>query len=366
MMNINKENNNVMKAVVCYGPKDYRLETIPKPSASQEEVIIKVDACGICAADKKAYYGAPSFWGDPPWIKTPVVPGHEFIGEVVELGPGAGEKYGLEVGDRAISEQIVPDWNCHFCNMGSYWLCRSNNIYGFRGLIANGGMAEYMKFPRQAINHKVPKDIKIKSAVMIEPLSCAIHAVQRANIELQDIVVIAGLGPLGQCMAQVTMLKNPAHLILIDTLEDRLKLAMRLNRDAKVINAEKEDAVKIIKDITNNYGCDKYINATGNPIGVSQGLKMIRKQGTFVEFSTFSSDITVDWGYIGNRNELTINGVYLSPYTYPIAIKLLHTGKVKVDELISHVFPLDDYKEAFDICFKGKAMKVVLRPGESI
>ena len=104
-----------MEAVVCHGVGDYRLEEVPTPSAGPDEVIVKVQACGICASDVKCYGGAPLFWGDdarPQFVDGPVIPGHEFIGEVVELGEGAAEKHGLHVGDTAIAEQIVPCWKC--------------------------------------------------------------------------------------------------------------------------------------------------------------------------------------------------------------------------------------------------------------
>lgn len=353
-----------MKAVVCYGPEDYRLEEVPVPKAGPQEVVIRVEACGICAGDIKAYDGAAMFWGggvNPPYVKAPVIPGHEFIGEVVELGPGAREKYGLEIGDRAISEQIMPCWQCRYCLSGKYWMCEVHNIYGFQRIVADGAMAEYMKFPKGAINHKVPKDMPLKDAVMIEPLACAIHAVQRANIELQDVVVIAGLGPLGQCMAQVTRLKNPAKLIVLDIREGRLKLAERLSGGLG-INVQEEDAIKLVKEMTGGYGCDKYIEATGHPSGVIQGLQMIRKLGTFVEFSVFGSDTTVDWSVIGDRKELDIHGAHLSPYTYPLAINFISSGKVKVSELVTHIFPLQEYQKAFETCHRGEAIKVILIP----
>ncbi|HON72181.1 MAG TPA: alcohol dehydrogenase catalytic domain-containing protein, partial [bacterium] len=141
-----------MKAIVTHGPFDYRLETVPDPVPGPEEVVIRVKASGLCASDMKCYHGGPSFWqGNPPYVKPPVIPGHEFIGEVVALGEGAEEKYGLRIGDKAVAEQILPCWECRFCKTGKYWMCERNYVFGFQGGIDDGGMAEYSKFPKGSI-----------------------------------------------------------------------------------------------------------------------------------------------------------------------------------------------------------------------
>ncbi len=112
-----------MQAVICHGPEDYRLEERPVPEPGPGEVMIRVESVGICASDIKCYLGASLFWGDEHRIgycQPPVIPGHEFVGKVVALGEGAGEKYGLKIGDRAVSEQIVPCWKCRYCQRGQY------------------------------------------------------------------------------------------------------------------------------------------------------------------------------------------------------------------------------------------------------
>ena len=121
--------------------------TVPTPGPG--EVVIRVGSVGICASDLKCYLGAPLFWGDKHrngYCQPPVIPGHEFVGDVVALGEGAGEKYGLAIGDRAVSEQIVPCWKCRYCQRGQYWMCQVHDIYGFRQRTF-GAMAEYMLFP---------------------------------------------------------------------------------------------------------------------------------------------------------------------------------------------------------------------------
>ncbi len=159
MASLEMELPKTMRAVVCHGPHDYRLEELPLPTIGPGEVLVRVLGVGICASDLKCYAGAPLFWGDEHregYCQPPVVPGHEFVGRVVALGAGAAEKYGLALGDLAISEQIVPCWRCRFCKRGQYWMCQFGDVYGFRQR-AVGAMAEYMRFPADALNYRVPE-----------------------------------------------------------------------------------------------------------------------------------------------------------------------------------------------------------------
>lgn len=353
-----------MQAVVCHGPEDYRLEERPVPTPGPEEVIVRVDSVGICASDLKCYLGAALFWGDKDregYCQPPVVPGHEFCGEVVALGEGAAEKYSLSLGDTAISEQIVPCWTCRFCQRGQYWMCQFGDVYGFRQR-AFGAMAEYMLFPKDAINYKIPDSVPKDHAVFIEPLACSIHAVQRGEIELDDVVVIAGAGPLGLGMFAAARLKNPKLLIAVDLLDERLELAKAAGADMG-LNPTKIDVVDEVLKLTDGYGCDVYIEATGHPNAVVQGLHMIRKLGTFVEFSVMREPVTVDWTIIGDTKELNIHGSHLGPYCYPIAMDMLAKGLLPMDQILTHSMPLADFQKGIDLVASGaKSVKVTLRP----
>lgn len=354
-----------MKAVVCYGPGDYRFETMPVPEVNKNEVLINVLACGICAGDIKAYKGASVLWGEPggeSWIKAPVIAGHEFVGKVVKLGPEAAEKYGLQIGDKVVSEQIIPCGNCSYCQSGNYWMCDNTIIYGFQGNVAEGGMAEYAKFPSKALIYKVPENISDEAGAMIEPLACATHAVIRAKIELGEIVVISGAGALGLSMVQVVKMKNPGLLVVADLKEERLTIARELGADA-TINPSIVNPVDALLEITGGKYCDVYIEATGFPKSVIQGLELIKKLGKFVEFGLFAEDTTANWSIIGDRKEIDIYGSHLSPYTYPLAIDFLASGKVVVDKIVTHSFPLSEFKKAFDVTGNTKdAIKVIVKP----
>ncbi|TBL74629.1 MDR/zinc-dependent alcohol dehydrogenase-like family protein [Paenibacillus thalictri] len=350
-----------MRAVVAYGPGDYRLETVDVPKAGPGEMVIKVEACGICAGDIKAYGGAPSFWGDdtqPAYIKAPMIPGHEFIGHVVEIGEGVKD---YAIGDRVISEQIVPCWECRFCKRGQYWMCEKHDLYGFQNNV-NGAMAEYMKFTKEAINYKVPADMPLEQAILIEPYACSLHAVQRAQIQLGDVVVLSGAGTLGLGMVGAAKKSGPGKLVVLDLFEDRLQLAKQFGADI-VLNPKEVDVVAEVKKMTDGYGCDIYIEATGHPKSVEQGLSMIRKLGRFVEFSVFKDPVTVDWSIISDRKELDVLGSHLGPYCYPLVIEGIGDGTFPTEGVVTHQLPLERFEEGFDLVKKGiNSLKVVLIP----
>jgi threonine dehydrogenase-like Zn-dependent dehydrogenase len=354
-----------MRAVVCHAPQDYRLEELPVPAVEAGEVLVRVLGVGICASDIKCFTGAPLFWGDenrPAYCQPPIVPGHEFVGQVVALGAGAGKKYGLEVGDLAISEQIVPCWECRFCQRGQYWMCDGkHDVYGFRQRTP-GAMAEYMRFPADAINYKIPAGLSVSQAVYIEPLACAIHAVQRARIELGETVVVAGCGPLGLGMVAAARLKNPGCLVALDLRQNRLEVAKQAGADI-TLNPDEVDVVAEVRRLTGGYGCDVYIEATGHPRGVTQGLQMVRRLGRFVEFSVLRELVSVDWTIIGDTKELDILGAHLGPYCYPLAMDMLLKNQVPVGQIVTHAFPLWEYAQALSLVEQAQtSIKVMLEP----
>lgn len=355
-----------MNAVMCCGPLDYRYEQVPVPTINEDEILIKVEACGICAGDTKSYHGAAMFWGGgllPRWNDPPCVAGHEFIGTVAAIGENAKKKHGLELGDRAIAEQIVPCGECRFCKHGEYWMCEQAHIHGHQKVVADGGMAQYMRYGAYDVVHKVPKEIPAAHAAMLEPLSCSVHTIERAKIQMNDIVVVAGMGPIGLCKLQYAKLKSPKLVIAIDVKPARLELAKKLGADV-VLNPNECDTVEEVRKLSGGYGCDVYIHCSGHPSGVTAGLDMLRKLGTFVEFSVFSAETSVDWSIIGDRKELTVYGAHISGLDgYETAVRTLADGSIKVDDIVTHQFPLKDWKKAFDMAYAGdESIKVVLIP----
>ena len=152
----------------------------------------------------------------------------------------------------------------------------------------------------------------LEKALLIEPYGCSKHAVDRAQIGSEDVVVISGAGTLGLGMITYARMRNPALLIALDLADNRLEKAKEFGADL-VMNPQKEDVTKKVLELTEGYGCDIYIEATGHPSSVQQGLNMIRKLGRFVEFSVFGQPATIDWSIIGDRKELDVLGSHLRP-----------------------------------------------------
>ncbi|PPG10164.1 erythritol/L-threitol dehydrogenase [Rathayibacter sp. AY2B7] len=353
-----------MRAVVVHGPEDYRLETVPVPVPAEGELLLRVDAVGVCASDLKCYHGAAKFWGDenrPAWAERDRIAGHEFVGTVVAGDDAALAKRGVALGDRIACEQIVPCWECRYCLMGAYWMCGPHDMFGFKGF--DGAMAEYVRVPTRALTHPVSRDLAPQVAAFCEPLSCAMHAVERGGITFDDVVVIAGAGPIGLGAIAGTRQKNPKLVIALDMSDDKLALATKAGADI-VINITKQDAVAVVKELTGGYGADVYIEATGHPSAVSQGLNLLRKLGTYVEYSVFGSNASVDWSIISDDKELNVLGAHLGPNCWPAAIKLLESGVLPMDEICTHQFPLEQFQEALDLVADsaGGSVKVSIVP----
>jgi 2-desacetyl-2-hydroxyethyl bacteriochlorophyllide A dehydrogenase len=350
-----------MKGLVAHAPYDYRLEDVPVPQVGKGEMLLKVDACGVCAGDIKAYHGGQRIWGVTPetrYIEAPCIGGHEFVGKVVDTGPGVT---GFSVGDRVVSEQIVPCWECDFCRQGKYWMCTGSAVYGFKHR-CQGGFAEYVKLPVQSVNHKVPASFTTEQAALIEPIACGMHAVELGDIRHSDVVVIAGLGAIGLAMVSMVRLLLPKLIIGIDMKSGRIQKALQFGLDAALNPAEGNVAAKIA-ELTGGLGCDVYIEVSGSPASVNQGLNSLKNLGRYVQMGVFAEEVKADWNVIGDGKEITIKGSHLSALTYGSTIKGIEAGLIKTDGLISHTFPLADWEKAFETAEKDpSAIKVALAP----
>jgi erythritol/L-threitol dehydrogenase len=353
-----------VQAVVCRGPENYELAETERPTPGPGEALVRVQAVGICASDLKCYHGAVKFWGDgdrPAWAETNVIPGHEFVGEIVELDDAARARWGVEIGDRVVSEQIVPCWECRYCRRGQYWMCAVHNIYGFKRATP-GAMASYMIYPAAALVHKVSKEVPAAHAAYAEPLSCALHAVERGGVTFDDTVVVAGCGPIGLGMVAGARAKSPAHVVALDLAPQKLELAKECGADV-VINIGNEDAIAIVNDLTDGYGADVYLEGTGHPSAVLQGLSMLRKLGKYVEYGVFGSDVTVDWSIISDDKELDVLGAHLGPHCWPAAIRIIESGVLPMDKICTHQLPLAEFRRGLDLVSSGReSIKVSLIP----
>lgn len=353
-----------MNAVVCHGPRDYQVERIRVPEAGPGEVLIRVEAVGICASDLKCYEGAAKFWGDdsrPAWAETEVVPGHEIAGRVVSGDEAALTGWGIRAGDRVVVEQILPCEECLYCTEGNYNMCQVHTMYGFKRATP-GGMAEYMVLRARSRVHKVRSDIPPAHAAFAEPLSCALHAVERGVISFNDVVVVAGCGPVGLGMVAGAAAKSPAQVVALDLDPARLVLAEKAGATITV-DISKQDPLEVVAGLTGGYGADVYLEATGHPAAVQQGLDILRKMGRFVEYSVFKEPTSVDWSIISDDKALDVRGAHLGPNLWPAAIRLIEQGRLPLDEICTHQLPLTEFAAGLELVRSGKqSIKVSLLP----
>jgi len=322
-----------MLAVVVHTGDEFSYEAIDRPVAGPAEMILKIEAAGICAADRKIYSK------NHPWqLPDPYFPGHEYVGRVVEMGKGTAERTGLAPGDRAIAEILIPCRRCWFCHRGLYTHCDDPGV-------CVGSWAEYMRIPAGAIVHRVPDDLSPEQGAIIEPLACSVHAVNLARIQLADIVVVSGLGAIGMGILQVARLKTPRMLVGLDVDDGLLEIAARMGADS-VFNPMHHDVPGELKALTEGRGPDIYIEASGSVASLRSGFEVLRKAGRLVVYGVYGQEATVDFNLVSEFKELEIVGGHVSPNTYPLAIKYLAEGLVNWQTIVTHIFPLAQYEEA--------------------
>ncbi|MFC2013525.1 alcohol dehydrogenase catalytic domain-containing protein [Chloroflexota bacterium] len=349
------------EGIIIHGQEDFRYESFDIPDPREDEVLVEIESSGICAADPKIYYGT-AYFAKAAYRSAPIVAGHEFMGRVVKLGPGAGERYGLKVGDRAIAENIVPCGKCYWCKRGQYNLCDPHTVFGI--VKYDGGWAKHMLYPRGSIIHRVPDIISWEDAATIEPLACALHGINRARVEFGETVVVIGGGTIGLFMVQAVKLKNPKLVIAIDRHDYRLHVARDLGADI-TINPTTEDAVTKVKSMTENgIGCDVVLEAAGSSNSVRLSVDMLRRGGRLMELSVFTEEVSFDWSVISDIKELEVIGSHLGFQTYPLAIDFLSRGLITSRGIVTHTFSLKDFKKAIDVSKdrEHNCIKALMRP----
>ena len=340
-----------MKAAVLYRVRDLRLEDVMTPKIKDDEVLIRIHATGICGTDIHIYRGE---WK----TRMPIILGHEFSGAIAEIGRDVSN---LNVDDPVVAEPNIPCGSCYFCRMSERnYFCENLQAVG---VTINGAFAEYVKI-KAANVYRLPKDLSLEEAALIEPLACCIRGVDQAGIRVGDTVAIIGAGPIGLILLQLAKLAGASMLIQTDMEDARLKMARKLGADY-VINITEEDPVEAIKRLTNGYGTDVAIEAVGSPKAITQALRATRRGGRLNIFGVSPQDAVWEVKpFELYDKELTITTSYRSPFTFQRAVKIVSSRKVKLKPLISHVFRLEEIQRAFEVAEKRleNAVKVLVKP----
>jgi len=341
-----------MKAVVKVkkGEGNVEVRDVSEPEVGPCEVKIEVKAAGICGTDIHIYHD--KFKSNPP-----VILGHEFCGVVREVGKNVTE---FKEGDRVTSETAAKVCGrCMYCRAGNYNLCPERQGLGYG---VNGAFTKFCVV-RKDIVHYLPDNVDFVSGALCEPLSCAVHGVvENTGVEAGDVVLIIGPGPLGLLSSQVSKVEGGYVVVLgLSVDEGKLALAKKLGADL-VMNIEKEDPEKIIKDLTKGYGADVVLECSGSASGARLGLKLIRKRGKFTQMGLFGKPIEIDFEQIAYK-ELKVTGFFTQKWTaWEKALVLLGQGKVQTRPLVTDKLPITEWKKGFEKKEKGEGVKTVLYP----
>lgn len=322
-----------MLAAVLHGPKDLRVEKIEIPKIGDNEVLIKVKCCGVCGTDPHIYNGrfpAP----------FPLVLGHEFSGEVVEVGKSVKN---TKVGDKVTADINIACGSCYYCNMGQKLFCEDIVQLGVH---VNGAFAEYIKAP--AVNvYKLPDSMTWEEGAYVEPLACVINGQERIDMKLGSTVVIIGAGPMGLAHALLSKQNGASKVIITELNAVRLQKARDLGIDY-VIDASKENAVEKVKELTEGRGADYVIEAVGSVPTYKQGLEMVRKGGTMLFYGAAPADAELSIKpFEIYAKELKLIGSYAGTYDrWTKAINMIANNRFIPSDIISNKMPLEKIKEA--------------------
>jgi len=338
-----------MKSVVFYEANRLVVEDRPVPQIGEYDALVKVHACGICGTDVHILHGEHI-------VEFPVIPGHEFSGEVVETG---GKVTNIRVGDLVTVDPNIIDYTCCFCRRGDINLCENLAAVGVN---FDGGFAEFCRVPAVQA-YKVPDSIGLDEAAMAELLACCIHGVNRANIVPGSSVVILGAGSVGLVMVQLARVAGASRIIVSEPNEKKRRLAAGFGADVQ-IDPLKQDVVAEVAELT-HAGADVVIESAGQPETAEPAPKLARRGGTVLQFGVVNPERLVEISpYDVYYKELTIRGSFVNPFTQAQAIELLASKQVDVAPLITHRFPLDNAARAFETAQSGNAIKVLLVPNE--
>jgi L-iditol 2-dehydrogenase len=342
-----------MIAALLYGPEDVRLERVPVPQPGPGEVLVKVAVALTDATDVKTFKR-----GMHPMLRTVPTPfGHEFAGTVAAVGAGVTR---VQEGMRVVAANSAPCGQCFYCMRDRQSLCEDI-------LFLNGSYAEYVVVPARiaAVNlYELPPDLSFAHAALMEPLACAVHGIDVADIHLGDTVAVNGAGAMGLMLARLAVLRG-AQVIISDRFPERLELARRFGVRHTVLVDQGSDQVEMVRRLTEGErGVDIAIEAVGSPAVWEATVRMVRKGGLAMMFGGCAPGTTfcMDTGSL-HYGELTVRGLFHhAPRYVQAALRLITEHQVDPDSLISGTMPLTELSTALTNIATNKGFKYALIP----
>jgi L-iditol 2-dehydrogenase len=336
-----------MKAAQYRGSHHLDVVTLELRALRENEVLVDVEACGICGTDLHIVEGTSR-------STPPVVLGHEYAGRIVELGKQVKK---FAVGDRIAVDPNIACGECSYCRRGLVHLCSSLRALG---VDVDGGMAEYCIVPVEQA-YLLGEEMSPEVCAFVEPISCAVHGIDKAGIQIGDAVVILGGGPIGQIMLQLAQSAGAAFTVLVEPLEQKRALAASTGASLTIDPAD-ANVSEVIHTVMPE-GADVVIECAGTPATAELSLRLARRGGTVLYFGVcpIGAVVPLEPNMVYFR-ELTIVGSYVNPHTFSRAIALLRSGKIRVDHFPIARFPLDGVHDALRYHREGLTLKSVIIP----
>ncbi len=340
-----------MQAIEYHSNDDVRIVDLPVPKIGPGELLVQLQACGLCASDVMEWYMKP---------RAPIYPGHEPVGIVVGVGEGVQQ---FSVGQRVFIHHHVPCMVCHFCQRGSFSQCptfRSTRLYP-------GGLAEYIRIPALNVQLDVlplPDELSFEAATLIEPLACCVRGINRSAILSGDSVLVLGAGSNGLMLAQLAQQRGAVRVIIVDPIAYRRQRALDAGIDHVLDpGSGQENLIQQIYNVNDRLKPDIVLVTPSSISAMQQGLELVGPGGTVLFFAppspTSTLPITPNTLFF---QEISLRTSYSAgPYETRLALDLLRTGRIRPETVITHRFPLREAMQAFALVAKpGDALKVLI------
>ena len=339
-----------MKAIVKEKPGPGAvLKQIETPKPGAREVLIRVKAAAICGSDVHIYEWDP--WAQSVVPGLPQILGHEFAGEIVEVGK---EVRHLKPGDHVAGETHIPCDNCYFCLTGLRHICLNMKVYGVH---SQGIFSEFTTLPEPCAV-KVPKDIPFSAAAVMEPCGVAVHGLSKGIVSGKKLAIF-GCGPIGLFAVQAAAAYGASRIYAVDISETRLKSAKSFGA-TKVFQAGKDPLDRIILDETQGIGVDMVLEVSGSQQAYDQGFRILRKAGTFVIVGVAAKPIQLEIPTNIMYKEAKVFGITGREMyeTWYQVTDLVQSGKVDLEKVVSHKLPPEKFEEGFKIAKEAQHGKV--------
>ncbi len=340
-----------MRVAMWYNNRDVRLEEMPVPQISAGELLVRVEACGLCGSDVMEWYRLD---------RAPLVLGHEIGGQIVEVGESVT---GYEVGDRVSVAHHVPCNTCRYCLSGHHTVCDTLRRTNFDP----GGLAEYIRLPAINVDRGVfllPDEISYEDATFIEPLACVLRGLRKTGFQTGDSVLVIGSGIAGLLYVQLARALGAGRIIATDINDYRLEKARSFGAEA-TIKAE-EDLPARLRQLNQDRLADRVIVSTGAESALNGALNSVERDGTVLFFAPSGPEVTIPLSINGFfwRNDITLTTSYAaSQADYQTALELVRAGNLPLQEMITHRLPLAETGQGFQLVAGAKdSIKVIIEP----